>query len=677
MRKLKILIVSIVAAVAMFFMSTAVISQPTRAQSPLDALSLLNSNQPVMTCALDNIGWLVCPVLRSAAKAGDYAFTFITKSFLVIETELFRGGRNGTENAWALIRNIANAMFVLATLIVVYSLITGAGLSRYNIMKIVPRFLVMAIMVNISFYLCQAMIDIANIIGYGIINALGSVASTIGQSVMPLSTEIGSESSPVLTEVTSSILSKVDVAWALLAPVAAVVLFAAVICSILIVVLIARKTFVIALVLVAPLALVAYLLPNTEHYFKKWLNLFVQTLMLFPVIAFLLGVGQIVSAAIVQSGDSNYKVENDEYTLSNPRGGTFSASATVHLVAAGSAVLPLAATWHVFKFVLNGANAATMYVRRGGKPGNYSGAAGKGAKQNERANMFSQGLRRLQKMADGDESDSVASKIGTRRGRKKPQKSEEQIKFDMQVQARLKELRASGASAQDHYARTMQRYQGSQAQADSRQVNVNSYDSVELKAAEAYLLENISSGDLARDGIGRANQTRNNNSKFGKNNTTSNEPETATVGQNQSPKSIAPKLPDDSSTQTKNKAARNALASSGLSAPPPAGGSVSSGPAVIHGGSVSANNVVVVQSDVSALGNGIVPPGGGVMAQLDHQQTDAEMKAKARAAKFVMSSQEVQASEIDDMLALSKANSDKDSELEKGDKDSKSKSKNK
>ena len=37
-----------------------------------------------------------------------------------------------------------------------------------------------------------------------------------------------------------------------------------------------------------------------------------------------------------------------------------------------------------------------------------------------------------------------------------------------------------------------------------------------------------------------------------------------------------------------------------------------------------------------------------------HQQTDTEMKAKARAAKFVMSSQEIQAGDINDIFEAGK-----------------------
>lgn len=690
MRKIKIFLASIVAVIAMVFMVNLIFEEPVYADpsSPIDIIGLVDKSRPVMTCALDNVGWLVCPVLRSSAKAADYAFTFITKSFLVIETSLFKNGSGGTESAWSLIRNFANGIFVISALVVVYSLFTGAGLSRYNLMKVVPRFLVMAILVNISFYLCQAMIDIANIIGYGIINSLNGIANTIGPSVMPISDSAASESMPVLTEVTSSILGKVDVAWALLAPVAAVVLFAALICSVMIVVLIARKTFVIALVLAAPLALVAFLLPNTEQYFKKWLNLFIQTLMLFPVIAFLLGVGQIVSSAIVQSGDSNYKIENDQYTLSKPIGGKVTASSTVHLVAAGAAVLPLAATWYVFKFVLNGASMASMYVRRGGKPNNYSNAQ-QGANANKKdpaGNMFSQGLRRLQNMASGEGSDNLSNKMGLRRGRKKQQKSEEQVQFERQVESRLKELRASGASAQDHYARTVRRYQNSQIQSstDSRQLNVNNFDSIELKAAEAYLLENISKGDLARDGLGRSNQTRN---SFGNQNSNQDQNQNndrnrysasdnnpnrfiSNSGQNEGLSASgkdqlsAPTITKLAGNQisggggnvdSKARAARSALTGSGLSSPSVSSGSTGASSAVIQGGPVSANNVVVVQGGPS-LADSSISTGYSIdgISSPHHQQTDTEMKAKARAAKFVMSSQEIQAGDINDIFEAGK-----------------------
>lgn len=510
MRKLRTWITSIIMAVAVLGAVVSVVQRPVSAQGAgggLDALSALNDNQPITTCALDNIGWLICPVLRSAAKAGDYAFTFVAQSFLTVEPTLFNS-QGGTIKAWSVARNIANAMFVFAFLVVIYSLITGRGVGNYNIKRMLPRFIVGAILVNISFYICQLMVDISNIAGRVISSVLGDIAKNIGTSGMPIADKIGSDSAPVLTEITSGILSKVDVSWVLLAPISAVVLLVALICSVLIVVLIVRKVLIVALILISPLAFVAYLLPNTEQYFTRWLRLLSQALLLFPVIALLLGAGQIVSAAIIQADDSSYSVENDEYTPSKSGGGAGSrSSATVNLVAAGAAVLPLAGVWYAFKLALSGADRLAVRVRRGQHSRERDKSTERrehAAMQSEKKSKFMQGVNRLQRLSAAQDGETVGSTIigrlsSGRRVRKKAQKSTEQAQFDRKVQDRLVELRQKGGlSPQVHYTKALQQYQESQSllgeSADTGQLNINSFEGIELKAAEAYLLESIGRG---------------------------------------------------------------------------------------------------------------------------------------------------------------------------------------
>lgn len=269
---------------------------------------------------------------------------------------------------------------------------------------------------NVSFFICQLMVDISNIAGRAISGALGSIASSIGTSGMPIADKVGSDSAPVLTEITSGILAKVDVSWVLLAPVTAVVMLVALICSVLIVVLIVRKTLIVALILLSPLAFVAYLLPNTEQYFARWLRLLSQALLLFPVIAVLLGAGQIVSSAIIQAGDSSYKVENDEYTPSKSGGGAGSqSSATVGLVAAGTAVLPLAGVWYVFKLALSGADMLALRVRRGGQRLQQHAKSAErreqAALQSGKKSMFMQGISRLQKLNAAQDGDTVTTSV--------------------------------------------------------------------------------------------------------------------------------------------------------------------------------------------------------------------------------------------------------------------------
>src|SRR5690606_5170709 len=135
-----------------------------------------------------------------------------------------------------------------------------------------------------------------------------------------------------------SVLTKTGVAWVLLAPVAAVTISIATICAAGIVLLIMRKVIIAMLVLASPVLFVSYLLPNLERFFFQGVRLFMQLLMLYPIIVLLLGAGQIVSATIVTVGtnDTNYRVTGDSYFSRS--GG--SGSAITELTAAAAAVLP-------------------------------------------------------------------------------------------------------------------------------------------------------------------------------------------------------------------------------------------------------------------------------------------------------------------------------------------------
>lgn len=699
-------------AVTLSFATISLVQQPVQAQGAggLDALGALNDNAPITTCALDNIGWLICPVLRSAAKAGDYAFTFIAQSFLAIEPALF-SSEGGTIKAWGVMRNIANVVFVVMFLVVIYSLLTGRGVGNYNIKRMLPRFIVGAILVNISFFICQLMVDISNIAGRAISGALGSVASSIGTSGMPIADKVGSDSAPVLTEITSGILAKVDVSWVLLAPVTAVVMLVALICSVLIVVLIVRKTLIVALILLSPLAFVAYLLPNTEQYFTRWLRLLSQALLLFPVIAILLGAGQIVSSAIIQAGDSGYKVENDEYTPSKSGAGAGSqSSATVGLVAAGTAVLPLAGVWYVFKLALSGADMLALRVRRGGQRLQEHAKSAErreqAALQSGKKSMLMQGINRLQKLNAVQEGDTTAatSVVGritsSRRTRKKTQKTIEQAQFDRQVQSRLMELRQKGGSAQENYTRALQQYRESQGSfsepGDTSQLNINSYEGIELKAAEAYLLESIGRGASADASISAklaAVQERQEKQKAA---TQAQQPAATSKqdsnvkqvitssqdGSQKSPTSNSARRSDSltdsgsagggvnatnkghdssgndkydhySSSNKANKAAGISRAinraADSLSSGDSANVSSAAAKATVTGASNVIGNVVIVpQGGSPAIGSApIVQERRSADVVRPQQMTGTEIQAKARAAKYVMNAQEAQLAAAD------------------------------
>lgn len=371
---------------------TPVLSPTANAQGLTDLLSLGGSfTNGLSSCAIETVGWVICPTMRSIAKLADYGFTYINQSFLRIDYNI-AANDSGTYKAWELMRNIANALFVVAFMVLIYSQLTGKG-GGYNIKRLVPKLLVSAIFVNISYFLCVALIDVSNILGDSILNILATkdgIAGRIGSLIMPVGAAAQTYQDGTLTTITASVLSKSGVAWVLLAPVAAVVISIATICAAGVVLLIMRKTVIAMLILASPVLFVAYLLPNLERFFFQGVRLFTQLLILYPIIALLLGAGQIVSATIVSVGtnDANYRVSGDSY-FSRTQG---SGSAITDLTAAAAAVLPLLAVWFVFKnmsSLMSTAGArlsASVAGRRGGKDdekARVTGNATAGAQNNK------------------------------------------------------------------------------------------------------------------------------------------------------------------------------------------------------------------------------------------------------------------------------------------------------
>lgn len=368
--------------VAAFFVISTSFTAFSPQTSTVQAVDPLSTGQSlssgfggsVSTCAIETVGWVICPVMRTIAKLADYGFSFINENYLKIEYSITNTD-SGAYTAWEVMRTIANAVFVLIFLFVIYSQITGRNAGGYSIKRLLPRLMLSAILVNVSYFICVIAIDLSNLLGVAILDIMKGITDQIGTPALSLDNAANGFKDGILTDLTSSVLTKSGVVWILLAPVAAVIISIAVVSAAGIVLLIARKVIVAMLILVSPLLFVTYLLPNIEHYFQQWLRLFVQLLLVFPVVAFLLGTGQIISATIINvgsDGDANYSVKDDSYQAKS--GG--SGSATTDLAAAAAAVLPLVGVWFMMKGLSSVMATAGTRIAAG---------VGRGAKAREQA----------------------------------------------------------------------------------------------------------------------------------------------------------------------------------------------------------------------------------------------------------------------------------------------------
>jgi hypothetical protein len=294
---------------------------PNTYANPSNPISITLEAQPTngaaggqtTSCALEGVGWFICPITRFLASAMDLLFD-ILKGFLTVRP-VQTSQDNPLFRMWSVMRNFANVAFVIAFLVVIYSQVTSMGISKYGIKTILPRLIAAAILVNISYWICAIAVDLSNIFGNSLQDLFISMRSLLvgeggnGWDVVNLKWEnitgfvLSAGTAGVLLGIGASALLAGSVSGAafLLVPVLVVVL-TSVLVALLVMAL--RQALITVLIIVAPLAFVAYLLPNTEKYFEKWRDLFITMLMMYPILSVIFGGSQLAGMAIIQNADS-------------------------------------------------------------------------------------------------------------------------------------------------------------------------------------------------------------------------------------------------------------------------------------------------------------------------------------------------------------------------------------
>ena len=306
-----------------------------------------DGEEPKNSCGIDGgLGWLICPVMTFVANINDAAYGAIS-GFLDIKPAILGDNSNtsGAKQGWDFFRNIANAIFAVIFLWIIFSQISNVGVSNYGIKKILPRLIIGALLVNLSYYLCQIFVDLSNILGHTLKDALESGAGEIGTT---------SEAAGWGSAIAATIVGVGGVA-AFAALAIGIPTLAAGFLAIMTVfiILVVRQAGIILLISMSPMAFAAWLLPNTEDLFKKWLKMFRGLLLVFPIISLLYGAGKLAGAVLASSAtvDPN-----------NP-------DETLHLVALAATTMPLIAT----PFVLQ--NSLSSLGSIGAKIGKLSSAA--------------------------------------------------------------------------------------------------------------------------------------------------------------------------------------------------------------------------------------------------------------------------------------------------------------
>lgn len=255
------------------------------------------------------MGWLLCPALSNMQSTATVLDDLI-EGWLEVGTEWYDSS-SGTYTAWGYVRSISNTLMIIVLVVIILSQLTGYGIDNYGIKKMLPRLIVMAILLNLSFIICELAVDVANILGVGLRDMFkglgGAVAangngwagaeSFIGGAITAIFAAGGVSGAVAPTVITIStvaagggIMSVIVILLALLTILAALVVF--------FLMLAARSIIIIGCIAVSPLAFASFVLPNTQGLFKKWLGAFRAALVMFPICGAVGGLGVLIRAMV-------------------------------------------------------------------------------------------------------------------------------------------------------------------------------------------------------------------------------------------------------------------------------------------------------------------------------------------------------------------------------------------
>ncbi len=384
-------IITIIFISLLFFLiinTTAAHAADYRGVQPTTSVEIPDGGKYSSCPAVAVIGWLVCPAVSFLAWMADGAFAYISSNFLEINVTAINTG-GPAQQAWSMMRSIANVLFAIGFIIIIFSQLTSIGLDNYGIKKLLPKLIIIAILVNISFYICQIAVDVSNIIGYSFKETFSALANNM-TNVKTSSVQIAG---PWLSGANNSMMGNVAAGVFLLtglplfislAALIPIIIAAAVALTMVLFLLIARQGIVILLIVISPLAFVCYLLPNTAQLFAKWKKLFTSMLLLFPIVGLIFGVSTMASKII-------------EKTLANGSNGNFFGA----IVAMAVLVLPLFVIPPLLKKALSGVGNIGAVLN---KIGAQAGKNAAGLYSNSNIAQYQQSLEqdKLERIRNGN-----------------------------------------------------------------------------------------------------------------------------------------------------------------------------------------------------------------------------------------------------------------------------------
>lgn len=249
-------------------------------------------NQKGDECAseFNGFGSLICSGQNLFVTITQILFDTVSK---ILESQAELTKEDAVRQQWGNLLNVANAILIIAFLVVIYSTATSTGgLSNYDVKKLLPRIIIFAIAINLSYYICMALVDLSNILGHGIFGLfLGGKTGDAPQLMKTAKATADAISiPPELGAITTVAIAAVLIF--LVGPPMIIALLT------ILFALVVRGMALMVLVIVSPIAIALYLFNSQglSKGFTMWRDNYIKLLLVYPLFMLVWAGSRVVSS---------------------------------------------------------------------------------------------------------------------------------------------------------------------------------------------------------------------------------------------------------------------------------------------------------------------------------------------------------------------------------------------
>ena len=185
------------------------------------------------------------------------------------------------QESWKIMRDFANMLFIIALIVMAYG--TIFNIPKYDFKSLIPRFIVVAVLINFSLILGGLMIDATQVLNNTFLSAMGDISGQLGQglnvtALLPDAQKVtqgGEALSNLGFSIVINLLFGIFMVFAIVVSVAVPLVVAFV-----------RIPILWALLIVSPMAWLLSILPATKGTFDKWWHQFLGWNLFLPYYLF-------------------------------------------------------------------------------------------------------------------------------------------------------------------------------------------------------------------------------------------------------------------------------------------------------------------------------------------------------------------------------------------------------